>query len=152
MNEHNTNARKHGLATCISADADTAQQIHGLATALTAEEATLPLRHAAERAARSFFELRRIASARTALIEHYCTICERKLKLQLCGAEPTQDIRFASYAFAYSEAHSQLQKIYRYERRAQSQFRRAMREYRYAQERERKSNPMVARQAFGAGQ
>ena len=127
----NTNARKHGLASYNPGD--NAPEAQALTAVLCGPKAGDALRRAGSALARVYVELCEIAGIRIALIEHHYAARNRKKQLRPYVAGSKEDDLFGC-ALAYCEAHSQLKKISRYERRAQSRFRRASRHFFYAQE------------------
>lgn len=134
---HRGNPRKHGLATPISAASDLTEVLCEIRSALAGPKAGSRMWEAADRTARSFLELRRIQVIKNALLEHYSKTSSRGLKAQhFSSGERINDAFAREYAFAYCDAQLQLKAIHRYERRAQSQFRRGMREYTSAREQE----------------
>ena len=128
----NTNARKHGLASYNSGD--NIPEVQALTAVLCGPEAGVALRRAGSALARVFVELCDVAGIRIALIEHYYAARKRKNQLRPYAAADSAEDDICGYALAHCEAHSQLKKISRYERRAQSRFRRALRQFFFAQE------------------
>jgi hypothetical protein len=127
----NTNARKHGLASYNSGD--NTPEVQALTAVLCGPNTGVAVRREGSALARVFIELSGIAGIRIALIEHHYAARNRKKQLRPYVAGSKEDYLFGC-ALAYCEAHSQLKKISRYERRAQSRFRRALRQFFYAQE------------------
>jgi hypothetical protein len=128
----NTNARKHGLASYNSGD--NTPEVEALTAVLCRPNAGVAVRRAGSALARVFVELCEIAGIRIALIEHRYAARERKKQLRPYAVADSKEDDLFGYALAHCEAHSQLKKNSRYERRAQSRFRRSLRQFFYEQE------------------
>ena len=107
-----SNARKHGLAVAAPCEPSTARMKAGMAIGIAGPGAGQRQIRAAERLVDTFFEMRRAAEAKLAVLEH-------------AARSGDSD----AYARAYCDTLSMLATLGRYQRRAESQFLSASSEY-----------------------
>ena len=111
------NAFRHGLAVPLSADIGSADEIDALAAELAAAGAPRTLNEAARRAALAQLELARIEAVKLGTINKAAQKARQASGCELDEAAP----------MGFLHKVSELKRLYRYERRALSQRRRALR-------------------------
>ena len=135
MAKHNNrNAFRHGLSASHSGDKHAFHEVQRLGNALAGPAAGPERINAALLLARSLLILGHVEEVRKALVEHQHAIYIGKHEIRPSSDSRSDKNEFFGYAIAYCNASPQLTKIRRYERRAHSQFMRAMRGYMLALE------------------
>ena len=130
MAKHNSrNAFRHGLSASHSDDKHAFHEIQRLGNALAGPEAGPDLINAAFLLARMLLKLGHVKEVGKRLIEHQHAVYIGKQETRIDSDLQPDKTELFGYAIAYCNASPQLMKIRRYERRAHSQFMRAMRAY-----------------------
>ena len=127
--DNNRNAFRHGLSASHSGDKHDSHEVQRLGNALAGPEAGPDLINAAFLLARMLLKLGHVEGVRKALVEHQHAVYIGKQETRPNNDLQPDKTEFFGYAIAYCNASPQLTKIRRYERRAHSQFMRAMRGY-----------------------